>query len=156
TLRDTITAEGSRLSSFPVRLNPEDGFRIVHPVYALDPAKAWTVSVTTRDARDSVIHAASASAGVLAAGTLHNLPMRLAPRFAAYEAVFVLPEDAAERGYRLSRIKASVDGSPVCSAEAEGDIARLVCDYLPVGNHEVTLHAYGQPAEGKAFLLYKG
>lgn len=158
TLRDTITEGGSLISRFPVRLNPGDGSRIVHPVYALDPEKRWTVAVTTRDARDSLVHRDSAAAGALVDGSLRNMTLRLAPRFAAYEAHFALPEAAVRRGYRLTRVKADVNGSKACATEAEGQSARLVCDYLPVGSSALTLRAYGavHGEEGAAVLLYKG
>ncbi len=156
TLRDTITAAGSRLSRFPTRLNAPEGFRIVHPVYALDPEKDWSVEVRTRDHRDSIVHLGSARVGTLVAGSLRNVPMRLDARFAAYEAAFALPEDALRRGHRLRRVSVDIDGATACEADADGQAARLVCDYLPAGSQAMmTMKAHVETDSGET-LLYKG
>jgi hypothetical protein len=158
TLRDTITDAGSRLSTFPARLNAPDGFQIIHPVYALDPAKSWSVSVKTFDGRDSVVHAGSVRAGTLTVGALRNVRMNLRARFAGYEAVIALPAEAVQRGDRIGRVEATVDGATSCTTETLGaDSAKLTCDDLPVGRRAVTLSVYGSSVQAPATrLLYKG
>jgi hypothetical protein len=158
TLRDTVTDAGSLLSKFPVRLNAPDGFHIIHPIYNLDPAKSWSVSVKTLDARDSVVHEGTVNAGALTAGTLRNVRMPLAARYADYEAVFALPADAVRRGGKIDRVEMAVDGAATCVTASLGDdSAKLTCENLPVGNRQVTLSVYGKVAGSAASsLLYKG
>lgn len=158
TLRDTITDAGSILSRFPVRLNSPDGSRSITPVYALDPAQEWTLSVKTLDARDSVVHSGTMRAGALVAGALRNVRMPLAARFAAYEAMFSLPPELVAQGARLHRVEVSVDGATACAVEANGsDSVKLACDDLPVGVRALTLSVYGQAAGSAATrLLFKG
>ena len=159
TLRDTVTDAGSLLSKFPARLNAPDGFHIIHPIYDLDPAKAWSISVKTLDARDSVVHEGTVNAGALAAGVMRNVRMPLAARYADYEAVFALPADAVRRGGKIDRVEMAVDGAAAtCATGSVGaDAAKLTCADLPVGNRQVTLSVYGKVAGSAASsLLYKG
>ena len=56
TLRDTITARGSRLSTEPAYLDGAAGRVHLFARYELAPGRRWNIAVTTRDANDSVVH----------------------------------------------------------------------------------------------------
>jgi hypothetical protein len=161
TLHDTITVQGSKTSRFPVRIDTSVGAsHIIHPLYALDPTRAWTLTAKTLDGRDSVRHLASVQVQGMVAGQTRNITVKLAERFTSYTAVFPLPEKMTDgRTVRFQRLVLTVDGQPVCEKTA-ADLAQspvLHCEYLPVGYHTIALSAQGQiQGEAGPRVLLKG
>jgi hypothetical protein len=94
-LIDSITSDGSRLSSDPVFLLTSPSRAQAFSVrYALDPRRSWKVRVRLYDMQDSLRQADSLVVSGLKSFEDRRVALNLHPRFALYAAQFFLPAEA--------------------------------------------------------------
>lgn len=133
----------------------------------LKPKPSWVLYAKTLDQKDSIIHQGTAPSFGVKIGDTSNVTLVLQSRFTMYQATFkdlplsISAGDGGDRvGLAISRLVLKVDGV------IKGDSTKkdyfgpdrtvaLGFDYVPIGQHEFTLEAYGLVLD-KYGLLYKG
>ena len=164
-IRDTITEQGGTLSGTHVVLNPAgDQGQILTPRYDLPPAEEWICVLQSLDLQDSLIHHEEHVLGPLKQGEVHDLPLRVGARVAAYEGVFAAPATYGNRTVTVQRAELVINGTSHhatvtgTTAGPEGTNGiRVLYEYLPTGRHDVLTRLYGIVAGDPApRLLWEG
>jgi hypothetical protein len=124
---------------------------------SLKPLRNWTLTATTLDAKDSIIHmGTSASFFVKPADTV-AVSLNLTSRYSMYQANFnSLPDSVfsnqagtGKDKLNLNRVVLKVDGRIQSDSAlatgyfTSGQSVNLYFDYVTAGTHTVTLEAYG-------------
>ena len=88
TIRDTITT-----STTPAISGTSTSPQTISKNYTLKPLRIWTVTATTKDLLDTVIHTASVSTGTpINDGDTAHVNLTLSSRFSMYQANFLIPD----------------------------------------------------------------
>jgi hypothetical protein len=154
TLRDTVTEDGSRLSRRPAFLDARPGRgQSVTTEYELAPNRHWKVQVRLLDKNDSLQMTDSTLLESLKAFERRDAELAPSERFASFPARFVLPASQGGRRIEFTRLQLIIDGkvihdsvAPLRKSFAPGEANAVVLahDYLPRGNYQVTLGAWGR------------
>ncbi len=124
--------------------------------YVLKPLRVWTITATTKDNLDTVIHTATVSTVTpLNDGDTAAVVLNLSSRFSMYQAQFAIPDSikssvsgTSKQIVNINRLVLKIDGAAVKDSTA-GTVftplatAILSYDYVPVGTHTAQLLAYG-------------
>ena len=151
TIRDTVLAQTlNTVSTLP------SGQQIpLH--FTLKPLRNYTVTATTRDNNDSVIHTATTSTGVLNDGDTAIVNLTLSSRFSMYQASLLMPDSlkstvvgTSKEIININRIVMLVDGVVKKDTTDQTQAfyvpkvnAVVNYDYVPVGSHTIVLEAFG-------------
>lgn len=87
--------------------------------YSIRPLRNWTITVETRDSKDSTIHKATATANSIAIGEVRPVTLNLSSKYVMYAAKFTLPDSIASTasGFKqklyVKRFRMTVDGITV-------------------------------------------
>ena len=153
TIRDTITT-----STTPAISGTSTSPQTISKNYTLKPLRIWTITATTKDLLDTVIHTASVSTGTpINDGDTAHVNLTLSSRFSMYQAQFLIPDSISssvvgtvKQVVNINRLVLMIDGvSKKDSTVSPGPYytklvnAVIGYDYVPVGNHTVQLLAYG-------------
>lgn len=141
TLRDTFSLSGN-------------GQATVTRIYDnLAASKSWTLSASSFDLRDSLIHSGSSNF-VPVAGLTTDLSVSLDPRFAMLKAIFFPIPDSVTR-CQLQVDSVTRGDSLFPNQSMLGDTMQLGYDYVTTGrSHSIRLNAFGDSAGGHR-LLYR-
>jgi photosystem II stability/assembly factor-like uncharacterized protein len=84
TVRDTLRTSGTTPTISPTSTADQP----VNKTYAVKGLRAWKISVSVRDSRDSLVHFDTATTPVLAVGDTASVNLGLSSRYAMYDAHF--------------------------------------------------------------------
>jgi hypothetical protein len=117
TLRDTITAQGSRQSTEPAYMEGTLGKVHLYVRYTLKTHRRWLVTVKALDKNDSVIYGGTVSVQDLRDFEYRSVRADLAPRWVGYAARFSFPSvmvaGGMDRAVLFQRVELLLDGAIV-------------------------------------------
>ncbi len=137
----------------------------VHRSLKLKPKSSWILYAKTLDQKDSVVHQGTTQAFSIKLQDTTNVTLILQSRFTMYQATFSnLPYSTSfgsdKVGVAINRLVLKVDGvakadSSVKDAFTPIQTVILGFDYVAVGQHNITLEAYGITGKYTG-ILYSG